>query len=112
MNTRKDAKGLAVVAERRLPGQPNMPLLKDLGYKRSTLPGFIGLYAPKGMPVGALAALRKACPGAVDSEPFKSASEKAATPVFYADGPEYSVGLAQDFKSMGELLNTLGIKPE
>ena len=112
LSTRKDVKGFAVVGENRLASNPGVPLLKDLGYKRSSLPGFIGLYAPKGIPVAAAAALRKVCPGAVDSEAFRQASEKTATPLHYADEPEYSAGIAQDSRYMAELLNALGIKPE
>lgn len=112
LTTRKDVKGFAVVADQRLAANPGIPLLKDLGFKRSTLPGFIGLYAPKGMPAAASAALRKACPGAVESEGFKSAGEKTATPVFYADSPAYTASLQQDVKYMADLLAALGIKPE
>jgi len=43
LTTRKDIKGLAVVGERRLAANPGIPLLKELGYKRSTLPGYLGL---------------------------------------------------------------------
>ncbi len=110
--TRKDAKGFAVIGEQRLTANPAVPLLKELGYKRSALPGFIGFYAPKGMPAAASNALRKACPAAVASESFKQVAEKTGTPVFYADAPDYSAGVTQDAKFMGDLLNTLGIKPE
>ena len=112
LTSRKDAKGFAVVADRRLPSNPNVPLLKELGFKRSTLPGYIGLYAPKGLPPAVSAALRKTCPAAVDSEAFKQASEKTATPLLYADEPEYTAIIVGDARYMAELLNALGIKPE
>jgi tripartite-type tricarboxylate transporter receptor subunit TctC len=112
LTTRKDVKGFAVVADQRLAANPGIPLLKDLGFKRSSLPGYIGLYAPKGLPTATSAALRKACPGAVESDVFKSASEKTATPVFYADAPGYTASIQQDVKYMADLLATLGIKPE
>ena len=112
LNTRKDINGLAVVGEQRLASNPDIPLLKELNYKRSTMPGYIGLYAPKGMPAAAIAALRKACPGAVDSAQFRRASETIATPVQYADAPEYSASIQRDLLYMAELLNVLGIKPE
>lgn len=112
LTTRKDVKGLAVVADQRLAANPGIPLLKDLGFKRSSLPGYIGLYAPKGLLAAASAALRKACPGAVESDAFKSASEKTATPVFYSDAPGYTASIQQDVKYMANLLATLGIKPE
>ena len=112
LTSRKDAKGFAFVGEKRLATHPAVPTMKDLGFKRSTLPGYLGLYAPKGMPAAASTALRKACPGAVDSEAFKQASEKTATPLLYADSPEYTANIVGDARYMAELLNTLGIKPE
>ena len=112
LTSRKDAKGFAVVMDKRLQTHPQVPTLKDLGYKRSTLPGYLGLYAPKGLPAAASAALRKACPAAVDSEGFRQASEKTATPLQYADSPEYTASIVGDARYMAELLNTLGIKPE
>ncbi len=112
VTTRKDTKGFAVVAHERLATNPGIPTLNDLGFKRSTLPGFIGLYAPQGMPQVASDALRKACTGAVGSEAFKLVSEKVATPAFHADGPIYSATIKQDLKTMGDLLSAVGIQPE
>ena len=112
LTSRKDAKGFAFVGEKRLASHPAVPTLKDLGFKRSTLPGYLGLYAPRGLPAAASAALRKACPAAVDSEGFRQASEKTATPMQYADSPEYTANIVGDARYMAELLNTLGIKPE
>ncbi len=112
LTSRKDAKGFALVAEKRLAAVPNMPLIKELGYKRSSISGFLGLYAPKGIPAAASAALRKVCPAAADSEAFKQASEKTATPLTFADSPEYTANLVGDSRFMIELMNAIGIKPE
>lgn len=112
LTSRKDAKGFALVADKRLAVVPNMPLLKELGYKRSSLSGYLGLYAPKGIPAAASAALRKVCPAAIDSEGFKQASEKTATPLVFADSLEYTANLVADSRFMIELMNAVGIKPE
>ncbi len=110
--TRKDVKAFGLIADQRLPANPSVPTLKELGFKRSTLPGYIGFYAPRGMPVSASAALRKACPAAVESDGFKSAADKIGTPVSYADSTAYSANVQQDIKYMAELITILGIKPE
>ena len=105
-------KPLALLADERLAKYPAVPLLSELGFKRSNLPGYIGVYAPKGIPAQASSALRKACTQAVEAPGFKAASERIATPVRYADGPAYAAGIAEDSRSMGELLTTLGVKTE
>lgn len=110
--TGKGARALAVVARQRLPQQPAVPLLRELNYSRSTMPGLVGLFAPKGIPAAASSALRKACPGIVQSAAFRQTSEKIDTPVEYADAPEYSAGIAQDVQFMSELITALGIQAE
>ena len=109
---RKDVKPLAVVGEQRLAAYPDIPTLKELGYRRSTFPGILGVYAPRGLPAAVSATLRKACPGAVASEGFRQVSEKASLPVAYADAPEYTAAVMQDVRDMVELLGALGMKPE
>ncbi|MBM3347156.1 MAG: tripartite tricarboxylate transporter substrate binding protein [Betaproteobacteria bacterium] len=105
-------RALAVVGDGRLPKNPDVPTLAELGYKRSTLPGFTGIYVPRGVPQDAATWLRKACAQAVDTPVFKAASEKTVTPLVYADAPVYAAGVAKDYRDMGELLNTLGIKAQ
>lgn len=105
-------KPLAVVGSARLTQYPDVPLLTELGYKRSTLAGQLGLYAPKGIPSQAAAALRKACAQAHDTPAFRAASDKTATPMHYADAPAYAAAIAEDYRLMGELLGTLGVKAQ
>ena len=89
-----------------------MPTLAELDYKRSAVPAYLGIYAPKGVPAPALAALRGACPGAANHEGFRKASDSIATPVDYADGNTYTRNVLQDQRNMADLIGTLGIKPE
>lgn len=112
LTARKDTKGFAAVANNRIAALPNLPTLKEQGFKRSTLEGFIGLFAPKGIPEAASAALEKACPGAVASDAFKNAAEKVVTPAHYADSKEYTSVIMQDQKTMGDLISALKIQPE
>ena len=112
LTSRKDVRALAVAGTQRLNTHPQVPLLKELDFKRSSLPGYVGLYAPKGVPASATAVLRKACPGAINSEPFKKASQSIASPVEYADSAEYTQNVTQDLRSMTDLITAIGIKPE
>jgi tripartite-type tricarboxylate transporter receptor subunit TctC len=109
---RNDVRPLAATGGKRLSTHPDLPLLKELGYKRGALPGLIGLYAPKGTAPAALARLRQACSAAVNSEPFKAASESIAAVRQFADSPQYTENVKQDMRSMTELMQALAVKPE
>ena len=114
LTTGRGMKGLAIIGEARLPGHPEVPLLKELGYKRGSFPGLmvLGMYAPKGMPATASTFLRGACPKALDTPLAKAAGDKTSTPLAYADGPVYGESLRQDYGNVGELLRTLGVKTQ
>ena len=107
-------RALAVIGDARLPSHPDVPLLQELGYKRSHFPGLmvLGVYAPKGIPAHAAAFVRSACPKVVESPLMKAAAEKTASPIAYADGPAYTASLLQDARVVGELINNLGIKAQ
>lgn len=110
--SRKDVRALAVAGNQRLNTHPQIPLLKELDFKRSSLPGYVGIYAQRGVPSPATAILRKACPVVFNSEPFRKASDSIASPVEYADSAEYTQNVVQDLRSMTDLITALGIKPE
>ena len=114
LTTGRGMKGLAIIGETRLPGHPEVPLLKELGYKRSSFPGLmvLGVYAPKGIPAPASTFIRGACAKALETPLAKSAADKTSTPIAYADGPAYGAGLIADYSNVGELLNTLGVKAQ
>lgn len=109
---RSDLRPLAATGKTRLGILPEVPLLRELGFKRGAVPGFTGLFALKGVPAGVLARLRQVCPAAVDSEPFKTASERLVAPRDFADSAEYTENIRQDMRAMSEILTALGVKPE
>jgi tripartite-type tricarboxylate transporter receptor subunit TctC len=110
--SQKTVRALAVSGDHRLPSHPEVPLLKELGYRRGAVPGFLGVYAPKGIPPAALARLRQACSVAVQSEAFVTASERLNSPAQHADGGAYAQSVREDRKTMGDLIQALGIQPE
>lgn len=112
LSANKEVRGLAVAGTQRLKTFPDIPLLSDLDFKRSSVPAYLGLYAPKGTPGEVLAALRQVCPEAANAEAFKKVSDSIASPVDYADGAQYTRNVLQDQRFMSELINALGIKAE
>ena len=112
LTTGRGMKGLAVMGDARLPNNPEIPLLKELGFKRAFYPGLmvLGVYAPKGIPAAAATFIRGACPRALDTPLAKAAADKTATPIAHADGPAYAAGMLHDYRAIGELLDSLGIK--
>jgi tripartite-type tricarboxylate transporter receptor subunit TctC len=114
LTTGRGIRGLAVVGDARLADHPDIPTVRELGFKRSTFPGLrvLGLYAPRGIPPQAIETLRATCPKVLEQPASKSAGEKTGTPVTYLDGPAYGAGLREDSGAVGELLGTLGIKPQ
>ncbi|MEO7241843.1 MAG: tripartite tricarboxylate transporter substrate binding protein [Variovorax sp.] len=108
----KAVRPLAAIASQKLTSNPDVPLLQDLGFKRTPLPGFIGMYAPKGIPAEALTRLSQTCADAVKSDAYRTASEGTSSPVQYADPAQYALTVKQDVGQMGELIRALGIKPE
>ena len=105
-------RALVLVAENRSPRYPELPLLKEQGFKRSSMPGYIGLYGQKGMPADAAGWLRRSCAQSVEGLNFRQASEKVGAPQVYADAPAYNANMIEDHRYMGELLRTLGVKPQ
>jgi tripartite-type tricarboxylate transporter receptor subunit TctC len=112
LTSRKDVRGLAIAGPHRLTAPADVPTLAELDFKRSAVPAYLGMYAPKGIPASAIAALRGVCPTAANNEAFRKASDSIATPVDYADGNTYTRNVLQDQRNMSDLIGTLGIKPE
>jgi tripartite-type tricarboxylate transporter receptor subunit TctC len=108
----KDIRPVAILANHKLAVLPDVPLLKDLGFKGGEVPIFVGLYAPKATPAPALAKLRQACATAVESEAFKKISDTLGVQREYADMPAYTENIRRDIRSMNALIPELGIKPE
>jgi tripartite-type tricarboxylate transporter receptor subunit TctC len=108
----KEVRALAVAGTQRLKTHPDIPLLSELNFKRSSVPAYLGLFAPKGTPAAALSVLQQACPGVANSEAFRKASDSIASPVEYADSAQYTQNVVQDQRFMAELISAVGIKAE
>jgi tripartite-type tricarboxylate transporter receptor subunit TctC len=73
----------------RLPALPDVPTLKELGYKDVEFYIWSGLFAPAATPEPIIKTLREATAKAVQAQDFKSAMQKMETPVAYKDAPEF-----------------------
>ncbi|MFM9971706.1 MAG: Bug family tripartite tricarboxylate transporter substrate binding protein [Burkholderiales bacterium] len=112
LTTNREVRALAVAGSPRLKSHPDVPLLAELDFKRSAIPAYLGLFAPKGMPAAALASLRRVCPAVANTDAFRKVSDSIASPVEYADAPQYTQNVLQDQRQMAELINALSIKAE
>lgn len=82
-------KVLAGWGDSRIPALPDIPTLKELGYKNVEFYIWSGFFAPAATPEPVIKVLREATAKAVQAPDFKSAMEKMATPVAYMDAPEF-----------------------
>jgi tripartite-type tricarboxylate transporter receptor subunit TctC len=100
---------LAVFADSRHPAFPEAPTFKELGMA-SMPPGLNGLFAPKGTPRAALAALERACEQAVQGESFRALAQKLSQRVVYLDGARFAERAREDSRYKGELIKALKIR--
>jgi tripartite-type tricarboxylate transporter receptor subunit TctC len=98
---------LATWGATRLAAYPDVPTLKELGYD---LEYFLwtGLFAPRGTPPGAVKLLREATRQAVLDPDFRSAMEKAQTPIAYQDADEFRAWWDADAARLGAVIRKIG----
>ncbi len=80
---------LAGWGDKRLPALPDVPTLKEAGYKDVEFYIWSGFFAPAATPEPVIKVLREATAKAVQAPDFKAAMEKMATPIAYLDAPEF-----------------------
>jgi tripartite-type tricarboxylate transporter receptor subunit TctC len=91
---------LACWGDKRLPAMPDVPTLKELGYKDVEFYIWSGFFAPAATPPSAIKVLREATRKAVASPEFKSAMEKMDTPISYMDADDFQKFWDQDAKRL------------
>ncbi|MHB8770233.1 MAG: Bug family tripartite tricarboxylate transporter substrate binding protein [Syntrophales bacterium] len=75
--------------DKRLSALPDVPTLKELGYKDVEFYIWSGFFAPAATPEPIVKVLREATAKAVQAPEFKAAMQKMETPIAYLDGPEF-----------------------
>ena len=100
-------RALAAWGATRLAAFPDVPTLKELGYDVEYYI-WTGLFAPKSVPPPVIQILRDATRKAVQDEEFKSAMEKAKTPIAYLDADEFKAFWDQDAQRIASVIQFIG----
>jgi tripartite-type tricarboxylate transporter receptor subunit TctC len=98
---------LATWGARRLAAFPDVPTLKELGYDVEYYL-WAGLFTPRGAPPATVKALRDAVRQSVQDPEFKSAMEKAQTPIAYQDADEFKTFWDKDAQILAEVVKRIG----
>ncbi len=99
---------LAGWGDKRLAALPDIPTLKELGYKDVEFYIWSGFFAPAATPEGAIKKLREGTRAAVASPEFKAAMEKMETPIQYLDAPEFQKFWDQDAARLRKAVKDIG----
>ena len=100
-------RALATWGATRLAAFPDVPTLKELGYDVEYYI-WTGLFAPRGVPASVIQTLRDATRKAVEDPEFKSAMEKAKTPMAYQDADEFKAFWDRDAQRIAATIQFIG----
>ena len=100
-------RALATWGATRLAAFPDVPTLKELGYDVEYYI-WTGLFAPRGVPASVIQTLRDATRKAVEDPEFKSAMEKAKTPMAYQDAEEFKAFWDRDAQRIAATIQFIG----
>ncbi len=100
-------RALATWGATRVAAFPDVPTLRELGYDVEYYI-WTGLFAPRGIPAGVLRTLRDVTRRAVQDDEFKSAMDKAKTPIAYMDADEFKAFWDADAKRIASVIQFIG----
>jgi len=100
-------RALATWGATRLAAFPDVPTLKELGYDVEYYI-WTGLFAPRGVSASVIQTLRDATRKAVEDPEFKSAMEKAKTPMAYQDADEFKAFWDRDAQRIAATIQFIG----
>ena len=98
---------LALMGGKRSKALPDVPTMKELGYHLEYYL-WVGIFAPKGTPDGAIGTVRKAINTAAHSDQYKKALTNIGLELEYMDAPEFAKFWAEDSKNVVSAVNTIG----
>ena len=98
---------LALLGGKRAKPIPDVPTMKELGYNLEYYL-WVGIFAPKGTPDNAVAALRKTAGIAAHSDQYKTALTNIGLDLEYMDGPEFAKFWANDSKAVIAAVDAIG----
>lgn len=100
---------LAIILDRRLPDFPNIPTLAEKGHQDAALVGWIGFFAPKGVPKPALNALVSAFETAMKNPDLRESLQKRTLFPDYRPPAELRKIIAEQQKTIKEVAERTGI---
>ena len=100
-------RALATWGATRLAAFPDVPTLKELGYDVEYYI-WTGLFAPRSVPAAVVQTLRDTTRKAVEDPEFKSAMEKAKTPIAYQDADEFKAFWDRDAQRIAAVIQFIG----
>jgi tripartite-type tricarboxylate transporter receptor subunit TctC len=101
------ARALACFSAKRVASLPDVPTLKELGHDVE-FSLWVGLFAPKGTPGGAVAHLRELTRKAVADEQFAKAIQNIGDVVAYLDQPDFAKFWDEDAKRVEDAVRSIG----
>jgi len=93
---------------KRLAVLPEVPTLKELGYKDVEFYIWSGFFAPAATPQPAIKILREATAKAVQSPDFMAAMQKMETPISYMDAPDFQKFWDEDAARLAKAVRNIG----
>lgn len=99
---------LVQFGEKRSKDFPDVPTIKDLGYK-STLQFYLGLMGPKGIPTDRLEVLQNTFKKAMEEKSFQKILDRFKLVPLYRSGKDFEALVFESYDSMGKLTRELGL---
>jgi tripartite-type tricarboxylate transporter receptor subunit TctC len=106
-------KGIAVIAQRRVPGLPNLPTFTELGIARFDSENWFGIIGPDDIPRDIVATLNRQL-GALQSKAEYRArlAPTGLEPAQPMSPEEFRAFIANDAKKWAAIIKELGVKPD
>ena len=101
-------RGLALYAEKRAAGLPQIPTLQEIGYD-IVAPGAISLIGPKGMSPQIVETLHQAFKTALDDPDYVRICQESDQVITYRSPQELARYIADTHKTWGPLITSLGL---
>jgi len=102
----KKLRCLGVLTDERWPDLPDVPTLKELGYK-VPVPMFLGIGGPKGIPEPILQKLEDAFTKAFKDPELVSGMAKLGIPLYYRNRKDFSSYIAKGYEEVGEAIKEM-----
>ena len=98
-----------LLVSNKLPELPNVPTLRELGYKQDLLPTWFGFYGPAGLPEDVKKVLVPAVEKAIKSPELKARLEKMNFSVDYKSPSEMRKLITEEYDTVNAIAQKLGL---